>query len=242
MIAVAICSLVKDPLGGIDAEAQALARDLGSGVYDARLKLSQPLPIIIYRTNDADAARALATSLRARGHEVVALDEARVPEPVVVRTFRFGQAFECGDEAIAYADIVAFVRAARTHKTETTTRVTERKLRPAAAIATGGLILSKKVSRDEKRTTHDREELLFVFSRAAAPWLIAERSTSYASLAARGDAIAAASRENFLRVLGELRTRAPHAPLDEKLLAHKHLETLEDITLRAQALTKCVRP
>src|ERR1700689_4597307 len=112
MIAVAIFSLDKDPLG-VDAEARALARDLGSGVYEARLKLSQPLPIIVHRTSDGDAARALATSLRARGHDVVALDETHVPEPIVVRTFRFGEAFECGAEAIAYTDIVALVRAAR---------------------------------------------------------------------------------------------------------------------------------
>ncbi len=235
MIVVAICGLAS----GIDAEAPLLARDLGSslgsGTYDARLKLSQPLPLVVLRTNEIEAARLLATSLQGRGHDVVALDESRVLAPRLVRTFRFGDAFESENDSIAYRDIVALVRATHTHRTETTARVTERKLRPAAALATGGLILSKKVTRDEKRVSRDREELLLVYAHGA-PWLVAERSASYASLAERGDVLASSSRENFLRVVRELRTRTPHAPYDEKLLAHKNLETLEDIALRAQIL------
>ncbi len=229
MYAVAIRALN----GSIDEEAASLARELGIAPYDARLKLSQPAPMIVMRTNDMEAARALGVSLHARGHDVVAIDEGAVPEPVSVRAFRFDDAaFESNSDAIAYGDIVALVRAVRTTRSESTEKVTERKLRPGMAIATGGLIMSKKVTREVKHVGQDREDLLYVFARSRPAWLVGERTTQYGSL----DAVATSQRENFLRVVDELRKRAPQARLDERLLAHKTLDALSDITLRAQIL------
>lgn len=231
MFAIAICALNTS----VDAETPELARDLACAAYDARLKLSQPPPSIVLRTNDAAQARAVGAAIRSRGHDVVAIDESKVPEATAVRALRFGDAFEIGNDAIAYADVVALVRAARALKTETIERVTERKLRPGAALATGGLVMSKKVTREEKHVAHDREELLYVFTRAErprAPLLVAERSASYAAL----DSVASSQRENFLRVVQALRARAPRAKFDERLLLQKNLDSLDEITLRAQIL------
>lgn len=229
MIAIAICALG----GSIDAEAPHLARDLAIAVYDARLKLSQPPPMIVARTSDAAVARDLHAKLRARGHDAVAIDESDIAAPFSVRACRFGEsAFESDAERFAYGDIALLVRAVQTTRSETTARVTERKLRPAAAIATGGLILSKKVTRDEKRITQDREELLYVFGARRAPWVVAERGTIYSSL----ENVAASQRENFVRVVEMIRARAPHAAFDERLLAHRAIADRPEITLRAHAL------
>lgn len=229
MYAVAIRALK----GSIDEEAPKLAREIGVALYDARLKLSQPPPMIVLRTSDMSAARALGVSLHDRGHDVVAIDEAAVPEPMPVRAFRFGDAaFESGTDAMAYGDIAVLVRAARTTRSESIERVTERKLRPGMAIATGGLVMSKKVTRDEKHIANDREDLLYVFAPKRPAWLVAERATQYGSL----DAVASSQRENFLRVAAELQKRAPQARFDDRLLAHKTLDALPDITLRALML------
>jgi hypothetical protein len=202
-------------------------------VYDARLKLAQPAPAVVLRTEDADAARTLGASLRARGHDVVALDESAAPEARAVRAFRFGDAsLEADGAEIAYASITAFVRAARTVRSETIERVTERKLRPGMALATGGLVMSKKVVRNQAHIAHTREDLLFVFGAAREAWIVSERGTKWAAL----DSVAPSQRENFLRVVAEIRARAPNAPYDERLLAHKNLDDTTDIALRARML------
>ena len=230
MFTVAICALGASG----DDEARALASDLGSGVYETRLKLAQPPPIVVLRTHDEAAAALLARTLRARGHDAVALDEGAVPEPFVVRTFHLGDtSFDCEGGSLPYGDVLALVRGALTLKTETVDRVTERKLRPGAALVTGGLILSKKVTREEKRVAHDREDLLYVFrSAGGAPWLVSEHGAVYASL----PSVAPTQRENFLRVASELRARAPAATWDERLLAHRGVEDRSILDLRAQIL------
>ncbi len=83
----------------------------------------------------------------------------------------------------------------------------------------------------EKRATHDREDLLYVFSRDGTAGLVSERGTVYASL----DAVAPTQRENFMRVVSELRARAPRAVFDERLLAHRALDD-DAIDLRAHIL------
>jgi hypothetical protein len=228
VIVLAICQLH----GSVDDEAPHLARETHTAIYDARLKLAQPTPIIALRTTVRSDAEALRASLGQRGHEVVLCDEEAVTTPSPLRAFRFGEhAFESDAADIAYDDIVVLVRASRTLHTETTKRVTERKLRPVAAIVTGGLILSKKVTQEEKRATHDREDLLYVFSRDGTAGLVSERGTIYASL----PNVAPTQRENFMRVVSELRSRAPHTAFDERLLGHRTLEDHE-IDLRAYVL------
>ena len=218
MIVVAIAALGAP----IETEAPELARDTGITSYEARLKLSQAAPIIAMRTNDRDAALRLVASLRSRGHVAIACDDDRVPAPIPVRD---------PADVPSPASIVALVRAVRAVRVETTTRLTERKLRPAAAIATGGLVLSKKVTRVETRINHDKEDLLYVFtSDGGAPHLLSERGTTYASLASP----AASQRENFMRVASDLRTRAPHAAWDERLLQLRQLDDPREIDLRAQ--------
>ncbi len=230
MFTVAICALGATG----DDEARALATDLGSVVYETRLKLAQPPPIVVLRTHEEPVAALLAQKLRARGHDAVALDESAVPEPFVVRTFRLGDtSFDCDDGALAYGDVLALVRGALALKNETVERITERKLRPGAALVTGGLILSKKVTREEKHVAHDWEDLLYVFrSAGGAPWLVSEHGAAYASLAN----VAPTQRENFLRVADELRARATAATWDERLLAHRGVADRSVLDLRAQML------
>ena len=229
MFVVAICAL---GAAGED-EARALATRAGGLPYEMRLKLAQPPPILFSRTSDAAAAESLANDLRARGHDAIALDEDAVPEPFVVRDFRLSEhSLECGDGSLALRDVLVLVRAALTLETETVDRVTERKLRPGAALVTGGLVMTKKVTREERHTTRDREDLLYIFrSDRERPWLLGERSAVYASL----PGVARTQRENFTRVAAELRARAP-AAWDERLLAHRHIQDRRELDLRAQLI------
>ena len=216
MIVVAICALA----GSIDAETPSFARDTGLAPYEARLRLSQPQPVVALRTPDRDAALRLLASLRSRGHDAVACDDEAVPEPILLRTL---------GEIPTAESLLVVVRAVRAIRTETMQTVHERKFRPGMALATGGLILSKSVTREETIVALDRQELLYLYPReGGAPWILTERGTSYASL----PNAAPTQRENFLRVLEDLRTKV--SLWDERLLALRNVEDPREVDLRAQ--------
>jgi hypothetical protein len=216
MLIVAICALATS----IEEEAPHCARDLALALYDARVRLSQPPPIIALRTPDREAALRLLASLRSRNHDAVACDDEAIPPPIQVRSL---------GELPPAESVLAAVRAVRSRRSVSTTKVTERKLRPGMALATGGLVLSKKVTREEKRVALDREELLYLFPREGGPpWIVTERGMSYAALANA----APTQRENFVRVADDLRARVPL--WDERLLALRSVEDAREIDLRAQ--------
>jgi hypothetical protein len=234
VIAVGICALGASG----DEEARALAADLGGVAYEWRLKLAQPTPLVVLRTNDKSAAADAVRKLRARGHDTVAIDEDAVPEPAPVRSFRLGDAaFERDDttqtQTIAYGDVLALVRAGLTLRTEKIDKVTERKLRVGATLATGGIPMMKKVTREEKHVTHDREELLYVYpASGTSPWLVTEHGTVYTGL----PEVALTQHENFARVVAELRARATAATYDERLLGVRHESDRRALDLRAQMI------
>src|SRR5512143_2520067 len=118
MYVVAVCGLADT----VEHEAPELARDTGVTSYEARLKLSRGLPALVLRSEDQAAAVALLGKLRARGHEVVACDEAAVAsgERVVhVRNFRLGETSLEGDGAsLPYSSMLALVRAMRPLRTD----------------------------------------------------------------------------------------------------------------------------
>lgn len=216
MIVVGICALASS----IEEEAPSFARDTSLALYEARLRLSQPSPIIALRTPDREAALRLLASLRSRNHDAVACDDEAIASPIQVRSL---------GELPDASGVLVVVRAVRALRSESTEKVTERKLRPGMALATGGLVLSKKVTREEKRVALDREELLYVFARdGGPPHVVTERGMSYAGLANA----APTQRENFLRVAEDLRARVPL--WDERLLALRNVEDPGEIDLRAQ--------
>ena len=215
MIILAICALATS----IDEEAPHCARDLGLALYEARVRLSQPPPIIVMRTPDRDAALRVLASLRSRNHDAVACDDEALAAPIPLRAL--------GDFP-ATSSVLAAIRAVRVLRTESTSKITERKLRPGMALATGGLVMSKKVTRQEKSVALDREELLYIFAREGGPpWIVTELGTSYASL----PNISPTKRENFLRVAEGLRSKVPL--WDERLLAVRNVEDPREIDLRA---------
>src|SRR6185436_643988 len=111
----------------IDAEAVALAADLGTTAYEERLKLAGGLPAIVLLSAEAAPARALLTKIRGRGHGALAIDAAEVvpsTEMIVVRRFAFepdALVLQGSGARMPYSDIVAIVRAVHRTRTETRT-------------------------------------------------------------------------------------------------------------------------
>jgi hypothetical protein len=227
---IAITKLATDP----ETEAPLLAADLGITAYEARQKLAVGTPCVVLMTNERARTASLVSALRGRGHTAVACDGRAVVSSsamVPVRSFHLdpdalvldappGQERQAeeGVTRMPFVDIVALVRAAHRHAVETHQLTKEKKFRPAAAIISGGVILTKTVTRDVTRTNESKEQVLYIFSRGRVPCLLREASAQYAGL---GEAVRPTRIENFLTTVRLLRESAPNAPYDERLISLK---------------------
>jgi hypothetical protein len=222
----------------IEAEAAALAADLDSTAYEQRLNLVAGLPAVVLAAPDPEPARALLRKIRARGHGAVAFDaRAVVPsgEMVALRRCRLdpdglaaedpaalgspGEPAPSIVERLPFDDLLALIRATHRRRVETKAEVKEKKFGAGRALMTGGLMLTKTVTREETRVTDERDQVLYAFRRSGErPWLLRERSAGYGWL---GDKLAPSSLQNFVATVTLLRARAPRATYDERLMGFR---------------------
>jgi hypothetical protein len=212
----------------LDHELTALARALALAPYDARLKLVAPTPSIV-RTNIApEAAHALVAALRQRGHGAVTCDANSVPSPrraITARAFEFetdhfSVIYELQRRVrIGYGSILGVLRAAESSSESQRLETVEKKLDMTSAVLTGGLKLSKTVTKVEKNATSERQPVAYVFHDAEAePLLLKENALNYESLGAERGRTA---HQNFELLVARLRHGAPNALHDDRLLTHK---------------------
>ena len=219
MHVVALVELV----GPIEAEAAALAADLGTTAYEERLKLAAGLPAIVLTSAAPEPARALAQKLRARKQGVIFCDAAEAVaagDMVSMRQFAFEPGAltlpEAPGERLPFTDILALFRAMHTTRTETRTETTKKSFSPGRALLTGGLVMSKSVATESKSQATEREQVLYVFRAGGeTPWLLRERGTHYTGL---GPKLSPSSAQNFMTMIATLRAAAPGATYDERLL------------------------
>ncbi|HMI87426.1 MAG TPA: hypothetical protein VK550_25230 [Polyangiaceae bacterium] len=207
----------------VETEAALLAADLGTTAYEERLKLVAGLPAIVLNSADEAPARTLCEKLRNRGHDAMAADTAEVmPSAAMLAIRRF--AFEpdaliepdIEGARLPYDDILALLRASHHTRTETRTETKGKQFSAGRAILSGGLVMRKSVTRDEKSVSTERENVLYVFRASGErPWLLRERGAQYAGL---GAALAPSSTLNFTTFITMLRKMAPSARYDERLV------------------------
>lgn len=222
----------------IEAEAKALAADLGTTAYEERLKLAAGMPAIVLSTTDGASANALAGKLRARGHRAQLCRGSDVVEAsamIQLRRFEIsGDALVSGEARLQLADIAALVRARHRHHTATTATVKEKKFNATRALLTGGLVTRKTEKREVTTRTEDTEQVLYMYRASGdTPWLLREHATNYAGL---GPALAATAAQNFTTAVEQLRARAPHAAFDDRLVRRP---TIDDVDLYAHLVYLC---
>lgn len=210
--------------GDADAAVGALARDLGTTAYELKLTLGAGFPAVVLCSVDEARAMSVEDTLRARGHRVVSCNRRDVVASAAMTALRDfelrpgGIAATAEDvELLPYADVAALLRASHRAVTETTTEVKERKFRPGMALATGGLVISKTTTKEVTSRTEEREQVLYLFRRSGAPpWILRERGARYGGLGAE---LGRTALENFATMVKKLRSLAPGAFYDERLVS-----------------------
>jgi hypothetical protein len=215
--------------GALDAEATALAADLGCTAYDARMLLAPGLPAIVRSTADRQHALDLLARIRARGHGAVACDASAVvgsTTMVSMRHFRLGpEAVTLGDlpeERLPYVDAAVLIAAVHRSRSDTATKTRERQLSVGRALITSGLSMTKTVHKESHATREQREGVLYVFRRSGAtPWLLREHGTTWSG---HGGPLAPSESENFRITVAALRERTPGAAFDDRLVSRRATE------------------
>ena len=196
--------------------------------YDLRLRLAGGLPVVFAQLEDGMEAAGHVEFLRARGHGAVACDAEAIPGPedqLVPVDFELtatalrgistrGRRFE-----LPYTEILAMVHVACVTSAEHSVTMQEKKFAPGRAVLSGGMVLRKKVNRVDKTVVQDQEQMIYMFCRShAAPYVWKELTLRYEGL---GDQRQLATAQNFATLSKRLRTLAPHAFYDQRLLTHK---------------------
>jgi hypothetical protein len=219
---VAIAEL-KTPL---EAEAVALASDLGVTAYEARLLLAPGIPAVVQKTSDKPQALDLLGRLRARRHGAIACDTSAVAssrQMASMRRFRLGpEGVSLDDDPgaqLPYHDVLALVAAVHRRHIVQYGESKDRKLSVGRAVLTGGLVTSQIIKRDTHAATDERDPVLYMFRRSAGtPWILREHGTHWGGL---GRPVAPSAGDNFRAAVGVLRERVPDAVYDDRLVARK---------------------
>jgi hypothetical protein len=215
----------------LEAEAAALAADLGTTAYEERLKLAAGFPAIVLTAAEAAPARALYAKVRARGHRAVCCDAAAVVSSaamVPLRRFTFEPDALVspevpgvpGGERLPYADILGIFRASHQTRTESRTETKSKQFSAGRALLSGGLMVTKTVTKEERHVSQEREQICYLFrTDGDTPWLLRERGTNYGGLGAE---VGPSSAQNFITTMTRLRKLAPEAVYDERLMTPRN--------------------
>jgi hypothetical protein len=214
-------------------QLSSLAADVGTTAYELRLLLNAGLPAIVLITADEAQASAAAAAIARHKHVPVVCDRSRIvpsAELTTLRDFELTQTelvtASAGGVSCCYDELSVMLRAVHRSVQESVEQVKERKFQPGMALMTGGLVMSKKVTKEVTTTTSSREQVLYLFRRNQEhPFILRERTANYRAL---GGAMAPTSLENFTNTIARLRQLAPQAVYDERLVNSHRIRGIGD--------------
>jgi hypothetical protein len=204
--------------------AALAARATGLAMADVSMRLAGILPRVLHTDASHERLETLAAALEGAGFVTLVVDPAHTPddsERVRVRRLELRadgltafdgaeQAYDCPTTAVAL--VQRGVRAT-THEEEE--RVVKKKLSLGRALATGGMVVRKKVETVVTHASETREAFLLVQrSDGGAELILYERALHYQFL---GAAMQPASFANLQATQARLTQLAPAARIDDRV-------------------------
>lgn len=215
---VVIVRALPDP----DLAARAFAGAAGLTLAEARFRLAPEPPALLARLGPDEAALMVA-ALREAGVAALELDP-RVPsdeDRTVARSLAIaasGVTFtpRSGDPlAVAWPDVLAVLRGARASRSDVERTERSKRLSLGAAVATGGLVVTRMSTRTVRSSEESVEQVILVYARDGRAALLAEHELAFSCL---GPRMSPSSTANMAELARTLRERATGAYYDERLL------------------------
>ncbi len=225
---------------GLDAQLPELAAYLGMFPYDLRMRLSGPLPVVIARLHEREAALALQAKLRGWGHGVVGCDAANVFAAETMhqpRDFRFEgerlltEGFGSARAEVHAPEVYGFIHAMVVADHQRTQERTNKQFSATRAVLSGGLVMSRKATATSHVTESESEERIYLIrvirGSFSDPILFCQHQLRYQGL---GADMGHSSHESFAALTRRLRAFAPNAFYDDQLRVTRRKATFEGAT------------
>jgi hypothetical protein len=216
-----LVAIVRTP-ACIEEASRVLAEASGLALAEARMRLAPEPPALLARLEPAQAD-SLVVALRGAGLAALAVP-AGVPgdrDRVVARSFSLDAVgvtltVRSGESAaVAWPEVTAILRGQRSSRSEVQRTEKSKSFSAGAALATSGLVMTRTSTRTVRSSEESSEQVIFVYSRAGPSALLAERELDFSCL---GSGMSPSSTANMVEVGLRLRTKAPSAFYDERLL------------------------
>ena len=216
-----LVAIVRAPARPDEAPA-ALAEALGLVPAEARMRLAAEPPALLARL-EPDRADALVASLRKAGLAALAV-EVLCPtdrDRTVAQSFSFDGACvtftpRFGDPMkVPWTDVLAILRGVRASRSDVARSEKSKRFSPGAAIATGGLLLTRSSTKTVRSSEESTEQVILVYTRDGRAAMLAERELAFSCL---GPGMQPSSTGNMVELARRLREGAKGAFYDERLL------------------------
>jgi hypothetical protein len=220
----------------LERELPVLAASMGAGLYDARIRFATPLPVFVGVNLPREVAGKRLETFRSFGHGAVMCDSNSMPAPDSMRGVR---SFELTADAflgvdgqqrpchLRYAELHGIVRAAALGSVTQTLETKTKKLSVGRALLSGGAVVNKSVTNVQTHAATERQQVAYLFHEGQnGPVLLKEHSLNYEGL---GPKRGHSTFQSFSALLGAIRSAAPAAFYDERLVTHKRLADLSGV-------------
>ena len=212
--------------GSADQLARDLAGVLGTTPYEARSRVSIPGggPAVVANFATPEQAADCVARLTDAGFHSLALSSGRIESDLnrlLVRQLQFAAdnlkiVTENGRELdLPYHKVELLLRGAGIVSSVQVETGTKKTFALGRAVATGGLMMSKKVKTRIKSTNQERQPFCHLYAPGLQPLVLRQAAIDYTSLGADRQL----SRDaNFTWICAELRRRCTNADWDDRLL------------------------
>jgi len=203
---------------------QAIAGASGSTAYEVRQRMIGGGPSVLASFAGAEQARSLSLRLDEAGVGSFVVDTGQLrgeAVPFAVRRFELGakalrlESFDGVTAEVSYGEIELLLPATRISGQTESKTVTERKFSLGRTVLSGGIPLTKTVTRQEEVTTEDRTKCLYLYANERPQVIFRQSGMSYDGF---GAAMKLSQELNFAFLTGELRRLCRGAAFDERLV------------------------
>jgi len=211
--------------GSTEELARNLAAALGVTAYEARPRVNIPGggPAVVASFAASAQAQECAARLNAAGFKTLVLQPEEVETDanrLLVRSIHFCPdalkfTSHTGQQAdLPYSEVSLLLRGAGIITQVEVEQHTKKKFSPGRAVATGGLMMRRKVRTVTTSTSQERQPFCHVYAAGHPPMVLRQADMDYSSL---GDNLQLSQDANFSWICAELRRRCTAARWDERL-------------------------
>lgn len=224
--------------GSVDQLARDLAAVLGNTPYEtrSRVSLAGGGPGVVANFATAELASVCAERLRAAGFVPLVVDSDQLDSDqnrLCVRQLQFTTAslqIITSDEqslSLPYDEIKLLLRGAGIVNSIQVEATTKKKFALGRALATGGLVMRKKVKTVTESSHQERQPFCHLYAPGRPPLALRQAEIDYTALGADRQLTQTA---NFNWICAELRRRCPAADWDDRLQTRPGMAQLLGLT------------